>query len=86
LGKKFPSLQPHKNQQGIRRYTQADLAQLSKIYQLVKKQRYTLQGAKEAISHSSKKLPMRDNTEIIHTLKNLRKFLVHVKENMTHTQ
>ena len=84
--KKFPSLQPHKNQQGLRRYTQADIAQLSKIYQLVKKQRYTLQGAKEAISHSSKKLPMRDNTEIIHTLKNLRKFLVHLKENMTHTQ
>ncbi len=81
--KKFPSLQPHKNKQGIRRYTQADIMQLSNIYQLVKKKGYTLQGAKEAIKYSSSKL--KNNTEVVHTLKNLREFLVHLKENVTST-
>jgi DNA-binding transcriptional MerR regulator len=84
--KKFPSLQPQKNKQGIRRYTQGDIAQLSKIYQLVKKQGYTLQGAKEAIKHSSKKLPVRGSAEIMNTLKDLREFLVHLKEIMIGTR
>jgi DNA-binding transcriptional MerR regulator len=76
--KKFPSLQPHKNKQGARRYTQANIAQLRNIYQLVKKQGYTLQGAKEAIKYSSRKL--QSHAEIVQTLKNLREFLVHLKE------
>jgi len=84
--KKFPSLRPHKNKQGTRRYTQADIVQLSKIYQLVKKQGYTLQGAKEVIKHSSKKPPVQSNAEMIHTLKNLREFLMHLKEIVTGTQ
>jgi DNA-binding transcriptional MerR regulator len=81
--KKFPSLRPHKNKQGMRRYTQADIAQLRNIHQLVKKQGYTLQGAKEAIKHSSS---LQSTTEVVHTLKTLREFLVHLKENMTSTQ
>jgi DNA-binding transcriptional MerR regulator len=82
--KKFPSLQPHKNQQGLRRYTQADISQLRKIYQLVKEQGYTLQGAREVIKYDSNKT--QSNTEIVHTLKNLRGFLVHLKDIMTDTQ
>lgn len=81
--KKFPSLQPQKTQQGARRYTQADIAQLKKIYQLVKKQGYTLRGAKEVIKHQGGRL--KNNTEVLHTLKNLRAFLVHLKENMLDT-
>ena len=78
--KKFPSLQPPKNEHGIRSYTQANIAQLHRIYQLVKKQGYTLHGAKEAIKRDSKKL--RSTTEIVHTLKNLREFLVHLKKDI----
>jgi DNA-binding transcriptional MerR regulator len=82
--KQFPSLQPHKNQQGLRRYTQADILRLRKIYQLVKKQGYTLQGAREVIKRDGKKL--QGTTELVHTLKNLREFLVHLKEIVTDAQ
>jgi DNA-binding transcriptional MerR regulator len=85
--KKFPSLQPQKDQKGSRRYTQADIAQLETIYQLVKKQGYTLQGAQEAIKqikHEHGK--PRNNVEAIHTLKRLREFLVLLKENVASTE
>ena len=82
--KNFSSLQPRKNEQGARRYTRADIAQLSKIHQLVKKQGYTLKGAKEAIKRDSNKL--KSNTEIIHALKLLKEFLVSLRENMTSTK
>jgi DNA-binding transcriptional MerR regulator len=76
--KKFPSLQPHKNKKGTRRYTQADIAQLKNIYKLVKTQGYTLQGAREAIKCSSSK--PQSSTAIVQALKDLREFLVHLKE------
>jgi DNA-binding transcriptional MerR regulator len=81
--KSFPSLHPHKNQQGLRRYTQADILRLRKIYQLVKKQGYTLQGAREVIKRDSKK--PQSNAEIVHTLKTLREFLVYLKDMTTDT-
>jgi DNA-binding transcriptional MerR regulator len=81
--KSFPSLQPHKNQQGLRRYTQADILRLRKIYQLVKKQGYTLQGAREVMKHDSKK--PQSTAEIVHTLKNLREFLMCLKDMKTGT-
>jgi DNA-binding transcriptional MerR regulator len=82
--KKFPSLQPQKDKQGTRRYTQANIAQLQNIYQLVKGQGYTLQGAKEAIKHNGSK--HHRHTELVHTLKNLREFLMHLKENTIRPQ
>lgn len=82
--KKFPALHPHKNQQGLRRYTQADINQLRKIYQLVKAQNYTLKGAKEAMKGDSNK--PKSHTEIVHTLKRLREFLVRLKDSMTDIQ
>ena len=78
--KKFPSLQPQKNKQGARRYTQLEIAQLSKIHQLVKKQGYTLKGAREAMKYNSTKL--RSNAEILHTLKSLKDFLVTLQESL----
>ena len=82
--KKFPSLQPRKDPKGGRKYTQADIAQLKTIYQLVKKQGYTLQGAREAIKNKSSK--PRSNVEIIHALKRLREFLVLLREDVTSTE
>ncbi len=71
--KKFPSLKPHKNKQGARRYTQAGIAQLRSIYYLVKKQGYTLQGAREVLKQNRKKV--QSNAEILDVLKHLRNFL-----------
>ena len=78
--KEIPSLQPQKNKQGARRYTQVEIDQLSKIHQLVKKQGYTLKGAREAIKYNSSKL--RSNAEILYTLKSLKDFLVTLKESL----
>jgi len=76
--KEFPSLQPQKNKQGTRRYTQIDIEQIKKIYQLVKEQRYTLEGARSAIKYN--RGTSQGSTDIVQTLKNLREFLVLLKE------
>ena len=78
--KTFPSLQPKKNKQGARRYTQEDIAQLKIIYQLVKEQGYTLHGAKEALKYRSGN--SKNNAELIHALKNLREFLVDLRKKV----
>ena len=78
--KEFPSLRPAKNKQGIRKYTQANIAQIRKIYHLVKEQGYTLQGAKRALKHNPNKLTT--NTEIVHMLKELRGLLVMLRAQL----
>jgi len=82
--KKIPVLQPYKSKNGTRRYTQADIAQLQKIYGLVKKQGYTLQGARKAMQCARSK-PV-GNIEIVHNLQRLKKFLVYLKENVVRTK
>ena len=77
--KKFPTLQPKKTKQGARRYTQADIAQLRKVYHLVKVQGYTLQGAREAMQYKGK---LRSDAALLHTLKSLRNFLLSLKESL----
>ena len=81
--KKFPSLQPYKNKQGIRQYTQANITQLRRIYQLVKEQGYTLKGAKDTIKYQQSR--SNNHTKVIHTLNSLRAFLVYLKENIPNT-
>jgi len=77
--KRFPSLQPHKNKQGVRQYTQANIKQIRRIYQLVKEQGYTLQGAQSVLKHQRNE--PKNNLEIIRALRNVRSFLVLLKEN-----
>lgn len=45
----FPNLRPMKNRKGDRRFTKQQIAEIDKIYQLVKVKGYTLDGAKNAI-------------------------------------
>ena len=78
--KNIPALLPQKNKQGARRYTQADIAQLSVVYQLVKKQGYTLRGAREALKHG--KDVSQSNEAVLCTLKGLRSFLVALKTQL----
>lgn len=77
--KNIPALLPQKNKQGARRYTQADIAQLSVVYQLVKKQGYTLRGAREALKHGK---DVQGNEAVLCTLKGLRSFLVALKTQL----
>lgn len=80
--KKFPSLQPTKNRKGMRRYTHANITQLKTIYQLVKEQGYTLEGAKTVIRDRSR---LKNHAEVVQDLKQLRHFLFLLKENIRTT-
>lgn len=78
--KQFEQLKPRKTKQGIRKYTQADVAQFRVIYYLIKEQGYTIRGAREALKSNSRKL--KDHAELVHALKALRAFLVMLHQNI----
>ena len=44
----FEILNPKKNKKGLRKYTQKDIEIIEKIYHLLKKQGFTIDGAKNA--------------------------------------
>ena len=47
----FKILNPKKNSRGIRKFTKKDIDNLSKIYFLLKKRGYTIQGARDYIDN-----------------------------------
>ena len=76
--KEFDIIKPQKNKKGNRLFTKKDIDNFHLIFNLVKEQGYTLQGAKEKLSISgdfSEK-----NLEIIKKLKKVRDFLSELKE------
>ncbi|WP_343634210.1 MerR family transcriptional regulator [Fluviicola sp.] len=52
--KEFTVIQPKKNKKGNRLFTVKDIEHFNKIYQLVKEQGYTLDGAKKALKSVDK--------------------------------
>ncbi len=72
--KEFPKLSPKKNAKGNRKFTVDDIVYIDKIYQLVKEEGYTLEGAKKALN--SKKEVIRvnnfDKEEIISRLEKVK--------------
>jgi DNA-binding transcriptional MerR regulator len=74
----FPHLRPRKNSKGDRRYTQKDIDALRQVYHLVKEKGYTLQGAKDFLGNNKDK----KNTETIEALKNLKRFLVELRDRL----
>lgn len=53
--KEFTVIQPKKNKKGNRLFTVKDIEHFNKIYQLVKEQGYTLDGAKKALKQKDSK-------------------------------
>ena len=47
--KEFPTIKPKKNKKGNRLFTPKDVVTIDRIYQLVKQEGYTLEGAKKAM-------------------------------------
>ena len=68
----FSKLRPQKNRKGDRRYTKKDIAEIEKIYTLVKERGFTLEGAKKEMK--KKRLP-NPNTEITRRLTSLKQKL-----------
>lgn len=88
--KEFTVIQPKKNKKGNRLFTVKDIEHFNKIYQLVKEQGYTLDGAKKALKQKEPKLV--DNTvqiednpismssiEVIERLEQVKKQLIDLK-------
>lgn len=80
--KEFPTIQPKKNKKGNRLFTPKEIAKISQIYQLVKNEGYTLEGAKKALRS---KTPMdatttdTDNDELLHRLEKVKAKLLSLK-------
>lgn len=76
----FTNIKPRKNRKGNRQFTQEDIENIRTIYHLVKERGYTLQGAKELIKKNPHEI--RNKMELIDELKELKSFLVDIKEQL----
>ena len=78
--KEFDILKPKKNKKGNRMFTNKDLQNLKIIYHLVKERGFTLQGAKKKLKEN--KSDSIDNIAIVNHLKDIRSFLVELREEL----
>ena len=78
--KEFEILKPKKNNKGNRMFTKNDVDNLIIIYHLVKERGFTLEGAKQKLKEN--KGDTIDNIEIVNHLKDIRNFLVKLREEL----
>jgi DNA-binding transcriptional MerR regulator len=78
--KEFDILKPKKNKKGNRIFTKKDVDNLTIIYHLVKERGFTLEGAKQKLKEN--KSDTIDNIEIVNHLKDIREFLVKLREEL----
>lgn len=78
--KEFEIIQPKKNKKGNRMFTKADIENFKLIFQLVKNEGYTLEGAKQKLKKSFANVEQ--NHEIYMKLQNLRKKLIILKNDL----
>ena len=78
--KTFSELSPRKNSKGNRKFDADDIELLSTIHLLVKKQGYTLEGAKNALQANQKGLKKHYKT--LQSLKEIRAFLGQLHDTM----
>ena len=78
--KEFDILKPKKNKKGNRLFTKKDVDNLTIIYHLVKERGFTLEGAKQKLKEN--KSDTFDNIEIVNHLKDIRGFLVKLREEL----
>ena len=78
--KEFDILNPKKNKKGNRLFSTEDFNNLKIIYHLVKERGFTLEGAKKKIREN--KEDTTDNISIVSHLKEIRKFLVELREQL----
>jgi DNA-binding transcriptional MerR regulator len=78
--KEFDILKPKKNAKGNRLFTQKDVDNLKVIFHLVKERGFTLDGAKRKLREN--KGDTIQNEEIVERLKDIRGFLVELRDNL----
>lgn len=78
--REFPQIAPKKGGRGIRQYTKKDIEQIRTIYNLVKVRGLKLSAAREALKKN--KNGEENTAEVVERLRNLRKELVKIKDEM----
>jgi DNA-binding transcriptional MerR regulator len=76
----FDIIKPKKNRKGNRQFTKEDIDNVRTIYHLVKEKGFTLQGAKEMLRNDNE--GVRDNMALIDSLRDVRKFLVELRDKL----
>lgn len=76
----FDIIKPKKNRKGNRQFTKEDIDNVRTIYHLVKEKGFTLQGAKEMLKNDTQ--AVKDKVELIDALKNVRRFLVEIRDRL----
>ncbi len=77
----FDIIKPKKNRKGNRQFTREDIDNVKLIYHLVKERGFTLQGAKDLLKNNTN--PIKDRMALIDSLKEIRSFLVELKNQIT---
>jgi|SRR6056300_1237165 DNA-binding transcriptional MerR regulator len=57
--KEFDKINPKRNKKGTRFYSKQDVEQIKLVYHLVKEQGHTLEGARQKLKRSKKKVEVR---------------------------
>jgi DNA-binding transcriptional MerR regulator len=76
----FEIIKPKKNRKGNRQFTKEDIENVRTIFHLVKEKGFTLQGAKEMLRNDT--VAVRDNMELIDSLRDVRRFLVELRDKL----
>jgi DNA-binding transcriptional MerR regulator len=79
--KEFPSVQPKKNKKGNRLFSPKNILELQRIYQLVKVDGHTLEGAKKSLKQKSDPTPksIANHTDIVRKLEIIKLQLLEMK-------
>lgn len=79
--KEFNILKPKKNKKGNRLFTQEDVKNLKLIYHLVKEKGFTLEGAKNKMKESPKRI--KNSQDIISRLETVKAELIKIKNQIS---
>lgn len=78
--KEFKQLQPRKTRKGDRLFRAQDVEFLKQIYYLLREKKYSIDGAKTYLKNNKKKAEK--DLAILNSLKNIKSFLVSLKESL----
>jgi DNA-binding transcriptional MerR regulator len=76
----FEIIKPKKNRKGNRQFTKEDIDSVRTIFHLVKEKGFTLQGAKEMLRNDNE--AVKNNLEMLQSLREVRKFLVELRDKL----
>ena len=76
----FDILKPKKNKKGNRLFTPKDIKNIQIIYHLLKERGFTVEGAKKKLKEN--KSDTIDNIEIVTHLKDIKGFLVNLRQEL----